>query len=301
MRFADITKTILIILIFVLLYFSTILTRGIQKVKDDWPQYRCVPTYMPLAGYIGKDPVANFSYCVGNIQKDMMGFFLEPIQYVLGMVMGMIQFIMERIQFIRIFVDKIRNMAMKLFGNVYGMFVNVLVQFQKLIIKTKDTTMKLIGTIVMFIYMIQGAMMTGQSINKGPIGETLRAICFSGNTSIKLKNRGVVKMKDIHLGDILENGTEVYGTLRLKGGPDNPYYKIWSEKLQDYIYVTGDHKICNSIKDTPNKFNNLDNYVEVKDYKLSQKTDKWDETLYCLITDNHQIPIGEYTFWDWED
>ena len=230
-----------------------------------------------------------------------MGFFLEPIQYVLGMVMGMIKFIMERIQFIRIFVDKIRNMAMKLFGNVYGMFVNVLIQFQKLIIKTKDTTMKLIGTIVMFIYMIQGAMMTGQSINKGPIGETLRAICFSGNTSIKVKNKGMVKMKDIHLGDILENGTEVYGTLRLKGGPDNPYYKIWSEKLQDYIYVTGDHKICNSIKDTPNKFNNLDNYVEVKDYKLSQKTDKWDETLYCLITDNHQIPIGEYTFWDWED
>ena len=301
MRFADITKTILIILIFVLLYFSTILTRGIQKIKDDWPQYRCLPTYMPLAGYIGKDPVANFSYCVGNIQKDMMGFFLEPIQYVLGMVMGMIKFIMERIQFIRIFVDKIRNMAMKLFGNVYGMFVNVLVQFQKLIIKTKDTTMKLIGTIVMFIYMIQGAMMTGASINKGPIGETLRAICFSGNTVIKLKNGEIVKMKDIHLGDILENGTEVYGTLRLKGSPDNPYYKIWSEKLQDYIHVTGDHKICNSIKDTPDKFNNLDNYVEVKDYKLSQKTDKWDETLYCLITDNHQIPIGEYTFWDWED
>jgi hypothetical protein len=72
MRFADITKTILIILIFVLLYFSTILTRGIQKVKDDWPQYRCVPTYMPLAGYIGKDPVANFSY-----SKRYDGFFLR--------------------------------------------------------------------------------------------------------------------------------------------------------------------------------------------------------------------------------
>ena len=47
---------------------------------------------MPLAGYIGKDPVANFSYCVGNIQKDMMGFFLEPIQYVLAMVMGIIYY-----------------------------------------------------------------------------------------------------------------------------------------------------------------------------------------------------------------
>ena len=298
MKFDDISKTIFIILIFLLLYFSTIFTSGIQKVKDDWPKYRCLPTFMPLAGYLGKDPVANFSYCVGNIQKDMMGFFLEPIQYVLGMVMGMVKWLLERIQFIRVVIDGVRNMATKLFGNVYGMFVNVLVQFQKLIIKTKDTVMKLIGTIVMFIYMIQGAMHTGQSIMKGPIGETMRAICFSENTPIKLKSGEIVKMKDIHLGDILESGIEVYGTLKLKGDKNNPYYQIWSENLKQYIYVTGDHKIC------PNKKINkddLNNYIEVKDFKEAEKTDYWDETLYCLITDNHKIPIGEYTFWDWED
>ena len=298
MKFSDITKTVLIILIFMLLYFSSILTSGIQKIKDDWPQYRCLPTYMPLAGQIGKDPVANFSYCVGNIQKDMMGFFLEPIQYVLAMVMGMIKWIMERIQFIRELVDKLRNMASKLFGNVYGMFVNVLIQFQKLIIKTKDTVMKLIGVIVMFIYMIQGAMFTGQSIMRGPIGQTLRTICFSRNTPIKLKSGEIVKMKDIHLGDILENGTEVYGTLKLKGSKENPFYQIWSEKLKQYIFVTGDHKICPNDRISKKE---LDNYIDVKDFKSSEKTDYWDETLYCLITDNHQIPIGEFTFWDWED
>jgi len=298
MRFGDISKTIFIILIFLLLYFSTIFTSGIQKVKDDWPQYRCLPTFMPLAGYLGKDPVANFSYCVGNIQKDMMGFFLEPIQYVLGMVMGMIKWILERIQVIRVVVDKIRNMATKLFGNVYGMFVNVLIQFQKLIIKTKDTVMKLIGTIVMFIYMIQGAMHTGQSIMKGPIGKTLKAICFSENTHIKLESGKIVKMKDIHLGDILESGIEVYGTLKLKGSKNNPYYQIWSKKLNEYIFVTGDHKICPNEK--INK-DDLNNYIDVKDFKAAKKTDYWDQTLYCLITDNHKIPIGEYTFWDWED
>jgi len=298
MRFGDISKTIFIILIFLLLYFSTIFTSGIKKIKDDWPQYRCLPTFMPLAGYIGKDPVANFSYCVGNIQKDMMGFFLEPIQYVLGMVMGMIKWILDRVQIIRQVIDKIRNFATKMFGNVYGMFVNVLIQFQKLIIKTKDTVMKLIGTIVMFIYMIQGAMHTGQSIMKGPIGKTLKAICFSENTHIKLESGEIVKMKDIHLGDILESGIEVYGTLKLKGSKNNPYYQIWSKKLNEYIYVTGDHKICPNEK--TNK-DNIDNYIEVKDFKEAKKTNYWDQTLYCLITDNHTIPIGEYTFWDWED
>jgi len=298
MKFGDIAKTVLIILIFLALYFSTILTSGIQKVKDDWPQYRCLPTYMPLAGYMGKDPVANFAYCVGNIQTDMMGFFLEPIQHVLGMAMEMISWILERVQLIRQVLEKLKKMAMGLFGDVYGMFVNVLIQFQKLIIKTKDTVMKLIGTVVMFIYLLQGAIATGQSIQNGPIGKTLTEICFSKDTPIKLKNGKIVKIKDIHLGDILENGAQVYGTLKLKGSSENPYYKIWSKKLEQYIMVTGDHKICPNNKVNKNK---LDSYIEVKDYENAEISNEWDEVLYCLITENHQIPIGEYTFWDWED
>jgi len=67
------------------------------------------------------------------------------------------------------------------------------------------------------MYLIQGAMMTGQSINKGPIGETLRSVCFQKNTPINLKNGTTVMMKDIQLGSILENGAEVYGLLTLKG------------------------------------------------------------------------------------
>ncbi len=182
-----------------------------------------------------------------------------------------------------------------------GMTLNILfqqIQFQLLITRTKDTMMKLIGIIITFVYLIQGANMTGQSIYKGPIGKTLRAICFSGETKVSLKNGSTKNMRDIHLGDILENGTEVYGTLKLKGSKENPFYQIWSEKLKQYIFVTGDHKICPNDRISKKE---LDNYIDVKDFKSSEKTDYWDETLYCLITDNHQIPIGEFTFWDWED
>jgi hypothetical protein len=298
MKFGDITKAVLIILIFGLLYFSTILTSGLKKIKDDWPQYRCIPTYMPLAGYLGHNTMTNFSYCVGNIQKDMMGFFLEPITYVLGNVGTIVNEVLKNIQFIREFFDKFKNMIGSVLGDVYGMIVNVLIQFQKLIIKTKDTMMKLIGTLVTFIYLIQSAMMTGNSIYNGPIGKTLREICFSKNTPIKLKNGKIVKIKDIHLGDILENNSEVYGTLKLKGNKKNPYYQLWSRTLESYIYVTGDHKIFTNNQKNRAKLNN---YIEVKDYEGAEKTEKWDKELYCLITSNHQIPIGEYTFWDWED
>lgn len=300
MKFIDIIKAVVIILIFLVLYFSAVLTIGMKKLEEDWPKYRCVPTMMPFASYLGKDTTANFVYCVGNIQKDTMAYFLAPIQYVLGMVGGLGAWILERVQFIRIFITKLRSLISGIVGDVYGMFVNVLIQFQSMIINLKDTMGKIVGLMVTIMYLLQGAMFTGQSIYAGPIGNTLRTICFSKTTPIKLKTGEIFQIKDIRLGDILENGAEVYGVLKLKGDPSNPYYRIWSEKLKTYIYVTGDHKIFNSIKITEKK-NLLKNYIDVKDYEKSEKTDIYDNELACLITGNHQIPIGEYIFWDWED
>ena len=299
MKFGDIIKVIAIIVIFGLLYFSSIITNGLQDIKDNWPKYRCSPTYMPFASYLGYDTIENFSYCVGNIQKDLMGYFLSPIQYILGSLGATLQNLLDSFQMVRVVIDKLKKGFGFIIGDVYGMFTNVIMQFQKIIIKTKDTAMKLIGIVTTFIYMIEGASYTGKSIDRGPIGETLRTICFSKNTKIKLQNGNMKKIKDIVLGDILENGSEVYGTLLLKGGKDSPYYKIWSEKLNDFIYVTGEHKIFN--KTTNNDNSLLSNYIPVKDYNGAVKTGAFDRVLYCLITDNHQIPIGEYTFWDWED
>ena len=71
-----------------------------------------------------------------------------------------------------------RKFLSTMVGDIYGMFVNVLIQVQGLVIKLKDTVMKLVGILMTFMYLIQGAMMTGQSVNRGPIGETLRSICF---------------------------------------------------------------------------------------------------------------------------
>ena len=45
----------------------------------------------------------------------------------------------------------------------------------------------------------------------------------------------------------------------------------------------------------------IKNYIKVTDYKNALKTDEYEEELSCLITSNHQIPVGEFTFWDLED
>ena len=302
MKFGDIILTIVIIIIFALLYSSSALTVKMQEIKEDWPIYRCQPLAMPFASYFGSDPMENFTYCVGNIQKDLMGFFLNPIQYVLGMITELGGFLLERIQFIRKFIDYLRNAVTNVIGDTYGMLVNIIIQFQKLIIKTKDLVMKLMGIVMTFMYMIQGAVLTGRSVYNGPIGKTLRTLCFNPETPVRLADNKRIPMKMVKLGDILENGSEVLGCLQLKGNAVNPYYRIWSKELLDWIYVTGEHHVCpiNKFgKERDSRF--LRNYIKVQDYWRAQKTNKFDETYVCLITSNHQIKIGEHTFWDWED
>jgi len=39
----------------------------------------------------------------------------------------------------------------------------------------------------------------------------------------------------------------------------------------------------------------------VEDCELSRPSDMVSDVWICLITSNHNIPIGGHTFWDWSD
>ena len=131
-----------------------------------------------------------------------------------------------------------------------------------------------------------------ESIWAGPLGGVVRFLCFHPHTTVKLKNGIEKKMKNIEVGDVLRNNSKVLGKLELQGSEVNPYYKIYSIKLKNWIYVTGSHLIQDP---TTSRF------IEVSKMKDAIKTTMYTKRMNCLITDDHLIPVGEYTFWDWED
>lgn len=115
--------------------------------------------------------------------------------------------------------------------------------------------------------------------------------CFSPQTPIKLQNGDLIHMKDVKLGDVLTNGSTVTAVMKIKI-QNEPYYKIYSLNLDKHIYVTGTHYV---------KHRHENDYVQVKHFPEAKITDTFDSVVYCLITDDHKIPIGEHVFWDWED
>ena len=123
--------------------------------------------------------------------------------------------------------------------------------------------------------------------------EDMVSTCFRGDTPVKMNNGTHLAINDIEHGMILANGRKVIATLRIKGEQDTPFYKIYSKELERDIYVTGTHLIFDKKED---------GFLPVaKSSVAKEKTEEWDYTMYCLVTENHHIQVGEHVFWDWED
>jgi len=292
MKGSDIRLSFFILFVFLLMFFATILSVGIKKFKENWPRYKCNPAAMPFAGYLGYNAMDNFVECISTIQSGLMGRFLAPIFTMTKFMTQLAGNLMGNIAAIQSTVFNLKNVMNTQFTDITGMFVNIIVKFQKLIIKMKDIFSKLAGTMITLVYMMKGLSLTGTSLWDGPIGQFTRDFCFSPDTLIKMQDGNMKKIKNIEIGEFLENDIEVLATLNIKNvHPNNPFYKIWSDKLNNYIYVTATHKILDP----------KDGFIPVETYNRATKTNIQADVLNCLITDNHQIPIGEYIFWDWED
>ena len=246
MKFSDMLFTLLILLAFVGMYVFSIVSVGLKNIKKNWPEYRCNPMAMPLAGQFGFDPIENFTYCITQMQSNAMGFFLQPIHYLMSLMGNLGKDLMEAVNMVRHVIAYIRGMVGNITGDIFAVFMNIIIQIQTIIIKLKDLAMKIVGVMTASMYIIGTSMKLGKSIWAGPIGGIIRTLCFKDTTPIKLKSGKSVSIKNIHLGDTLYNGATVIGTLKLKGDKRNPYYKIWSRELEDYIYVTGEHHILNN-------------------------------------------------------
>jgi hypothetical protein len=295
MKTYDITLTILIILVFIVLFCFNILSIGIKNVKNNWPKYRCNPSVMPFAGLFGHDSAENFSYCIQNMQSGFMGYLLEPVHYSMSLAGNLGGEFTQGINQIRIMMSSIRNFITNIIQSVMGVFLNILIEFQKITIGIKDIIGKFIGMLATVLFMVDGTVKTMESAWNGPPGQLTRALCFKDNTKIMLQNGSLKEIKDLNLGDILKNSSTIDGIVKLKNWNDygetkEQFYSLPHGENGEDILVTGRHLIW---------LNNKWDFV--KNHPLAIKTDQSDKILYCLITDNHHISIGDHVFWDWED
>ena len=108
--------------------------------------------------------------------------------------------------------------------------------------------------------------------------------CFAPGTKL-VTQRGPIRIDKVVLGDTLSDGGVIEGILRVNGSETQLY------SLDDTI-VSGDHLVY---------YEPLQKWILVKEHPTAQVVMKREPLLYCLNTSTHCIPIGSYTFRDWEE
>ena len=264
----------------------------VAQIKAQWPLYRCNPMYMPLADNMEE----NFVYCVQSMQTNFMGYLLQPLTFITSSLGGLLGGFVGEINDIRAMFNKIRTFMSDTIQSIFGVFLNLVIEFQRITMGIKDLIGKTIGVMVSLMYIMDGSIKTMNSTWNGPPGQLVRTLgkCFHPNTNVQLQNGNIKAMKDIDLGDILEDGAIVESVMKIDNKRDRaPLYIIRNGGVRSAdIYVTGSHLVYD---DTIKNFIKVENYVGAETAIL--ETD-W---FSCLITSNHRIKIGPHLFWDWED
>ena len=117
-------------------------------------------------------------------------------------------------------------------------------------------------------------------------------LCFDEGTMIKMCDGTYVKIRDVQLGDVLENNNTVTGTMRLLTRRDNGI-NLNNETMYnlDGVVVSGSHVV---------KF--AGNWIKVSEHPCAELVKEYSKPfLHCMNTSDKTIVIEGTTFTDWDE
>ena len=169
MRFSDMAMSLLIIFIFTIGFSICVLLGKITEVKQNWPKYRCDPSVMPLAGFVGPqgtDTVSNFSECLANSSGDLIGAFLAPLKATSEATNVLGGSIMDSLQNVRKMGDFSNFMGGFMMEHMLTIFLTLMMRFQIIMMKIKTIVLKTLSIGFVVTYMFKSGSAGTESVKK---------------------------------------------------------------------------------------------------------------------------------------
>jgi hypothetical protein len=118
---------------------------NIKKLKASWPQYKCNPMYMPMAGLVGQDVFTNFTGCIMKNFQDYSGFAMDPIMGSFSDMADSVGEISGAMNDMRGMMSDVRGGFLGIVGTVFGKIENLMSQFQYIIIRMRTLLARVVG------------------------------------------------------------------------------------------------------------------------------------------------------------
>jgi hypothetical protein len=173
-----------------------------------------------------------------------------------------------------------------IFQDFTDRIMNFFFQLRLSAIRIKNMIFRMQGIMYSMIYMGLSGIKATTNFGNTFLFSFLDTFCFPPETTLHVKGKGLVPIYQVHIGDILMP-TESRVTAKFHFAAQGQPMVV----LKDGIRVSTNHYI---------KYNGL--WIHAVDHPDAWPLGPYDrESLICLDTDNHIIPIGAYEFCDYDE
>jgi hypothetical protein len=261
----------------------------IEEVKRNWPKYRCRPNIMPFAAMYGHNTGENFQFCMSNMFGFELGEALAPIFTILSTVITTLVTILQVANSIRLQLATLVGGINTIFQNFTDRFKQLIAAVQQSAYRMKLLMGRLYGTFFAIIYMAMAGMTTLDNFTQTVLFDFLDTFCFDPDTLVEIQDKGFVKVKDVQIGDtFVKTGGKVTATFQFDSDGQAMV------ELPGKIVVSTNHYVYY-----------LGKWIQARDHPDAKESARWwggkERPLICFNTSDHKIPIGHYTFLDYDE
>ena len=282
--FSGIAYFIVTIIVVAIIGFIIYYSDSIEEVKKNWAKYRCQPSIMPFAFIYGHDTGENFQYCMGNIFQGSAMEIAGPFVGILGSITQTVSSTMNATNSLRQSVATMGGGINVIFQDFTDRIKNFFFQLRLSAIRMKNLLTRMYTILFSIMYMGLSGMTAASNFGNTILFSFLDAFCFPPETEIRVKGKGIIPLYKVKLGDILADGSRVTAKFHFAGQGQEMV-------LLNKIQVSTNHYVLFQGK-----------WIKAVDHPDAIPMGPYERnSLLCLNTDTHRIPIGSYTFRDYDE
>ena len=194
MDIVDLIITIIIILVFSVVYFFNFYFTGMKAIQTGWETkgYKCNPMIIPftgtiwagtseanaegISGHTKRSAEANFADCVKNLTKDNLEILLQPIKGSLGGLSKIAGNLTSSMDDMLSYMDSFRETIGNMTSGLSGIFGNILGSFNASFGEIGKLGESIMAVMYILMYIMQTTVLLGQSLFDGPIGGAMKLL-----------------------------------------------------------------------------------------------------------------------------
>ena len=273
-------------IIFAAMIVNLYSSANINEVKQNWAKYRCQPSVMPFASFYGQNTADNFSFCMKNIFATYASDVTGPFASTLSLFTEVLGALGEAMNSMRESVATMGGGINVIFQDFTDRIQFFFFQLRISAIRIKTMIGRIYALMFSVLYMGLSSVTAGTNMSNTVLFGFLDTFCFVPETSLDVLGKGSTPIRDVMIGDVLLPTKSVV-TAKF-------HFAAHGQQMVQFkngIQVSTNHYLFHEGR-----------WIRSVDHPDAIPTGPYSrESLFCLNTSDHQIPIASYVFRDYDE